>query len=304
MRLAKYALGILAVAAILIAVTAWRLPKWPMARSVFDLAERGARAQAEFLKWPTARSRFDLMTPAQHLAEVKSILQVEDPAGLSADKVDEVGRHIGAIPGSAPESAEAVALGMRLLEKQALHRRRQHYIDDLREEFRGEGVDAFISDVKGELRFISPMFDSGPGSALFVRGFSGAENRKNLCIMGFKSYSFNGETYSLGCPETKEEKAERLEKERLARQDFVDGLQKDFDRLPPDERALVSQENNELVITMPDFTPEAFRAIYASPEAPNKRLQMRLCRIGFRGVRGRDGTSAGTFIPFGCPARK
>jgi hypothetical protein len=56
------------------------------------------------------------MTPAQHLAKAKSIMQVEDPLKLSNEQLDEATRHLTAIPDSAPESAEAIAFQKQSLE--------------------------------------------------------------------------------------------------------------------------------------------------------------------------------------------
>ena len=85
MKVIKYGFGLFIVCLIVISVA--------------------TRQGPEEQKKPEPEVPFDRMTPAQHLAKAKSIMQVEDPSNLSKDQLDEATRHFRAIPDSTPESA-------------------------------------------------------------------------------------------------------------------------------------------------------------------------------------------------------
>ena len=128
-------------------------------------------------------------------------------------------------------------------------------------------------------------------------------------MMGFKTFALksgvifgDGDTYSLGCPETKEEKEARLEQGRSARQQYVNDLQAKFNRDPDFRNQRVEDQNNELVLTSPaanDLTPAMIRANWGAMFTGDARKN--LCGIGFRGLRVQGTVNdTCTFISFGC----
>jgi hypothetical protein len=181
----------------------------------------------------------------------------------------------------------------------------------MQDEFRNQGVDATISDLDGDMVIVSDALKLKPDRDRLMRSTFDPAYRKALCTAGFKTVELksgaifgDGDTYSLGCPETKEERAARLEAQRSQRQEFVDQLQNRFNS-DSEVAALgihVEQAADELILTSSsakDVSPQVFRSMLVqqfSDSSGNK-----LCNVGFRGLRVRTSpSSGGTFISFGC----
>ena len=284
---------------------------------------------AEQKKRDAEVAAFNNMTAAQHIEQAELALK----PGVSLEVIDEALRHVDAISPSAPEAVRSKALGQKLnlartklvqadekkaqqameenILRSARTTARQEFINGLRESIRNIGIDASVSEVNGQLVIISDAFKLKPDRDDFIRQTFGSRTRQGLCTMGFKSYAVrtgvifgNGDEYSLGCPETKEARAARLESERSERQKYADGLQNDLRRGMPGEDIQVTQRGTELVLT-------GSYARYLGPESRamwqamfNDKERSKLCGIGFSGFRQRaDPNSTGMFISFGCRTR-
>jgi hypothetical protein len=185
---------------------------------------------------------------------------------------------------------------------------RTNYVDFMRETFRNGGVDASISDINGKLVMVSDVLKEKPDRDRILRGQFGPAVRRDLCKMGFKTLALksgvllgDGDEYSLGCPERKEEKEARLQEQREARQKFVDDLQRTFNTDQQGQGMQVTQENNEIVLTadLGDLSPQMIRAMWVSKFSDQEKKN--LCGIGLRGLRARaDVNSPGTLVSFGC----
>jgi hypothetical protein len=186
---------------------------------------------------------------------------------------------------------------------------RENYIHGLREAFRNNGADASVSDTDGELAIVSDALKLKPDRDQLMRQQFGPTVRRSLCTMGFKTIALksgvilgDGDSYSLGCPETKAETESRRQEERSARQKYVDDLQRDFNTDSQQEEIHVSERGNELILTgrfAKGTSPGMLRAMWTAKFVD--QAQENLCGIGFRGLRLRgDVDSSGTFISFGC----
>jgi uncharacterized protein YnzC (UPF0291/DUF896 family) len=209
---------------------------------------------------------------------------------------------------AAPTNDKPVDLKTQVLDD-ARKTARKNYIDGLQANFRTNGVDAVASDIDGELTIVSDALKLKPDRDELVQRQFGPAVRRNLCTMGFKTLALksgvlfgDGDEYSLGCPETKEQKEARLQEQRAARQKYVDDLREMFNSDPQGQGIQMAQGNNELLFTA-DFvrgaSPQMIRAMWASKFSDQEKKN--LCSIGFRGLRARaDANSPGTFISFGC----
>jgi hypothetical protein len=188
---------------------------------------------------------------------------------------------------------------------------REKYVNKMQDEFRNQGVEATISDLDGEMVVVSDALKLKPDRDRLMRSAFDPTYRKALCAAGFKNVELksgailgDGDTYSLGCPETKEERDSRLEAQKGQRQTFVDELQNRFDS-DSGVASLgirVEQGANELILTASsanDVPPKLFRSMLAAEfgDGSNNKL----CDVGFHGLRVRSSTSnSGTFISFNC----
>jgi hypothetical protein len=109
-------------------------------------------------------------------------------------------------------------------------------VKDLQNAFGEAGIDATVSDqADGELTVASEALKDQSVRNEVVRQQFGPRARKNLCEIGFKTVTLGSGKllsgvgrYSLGCPETREEKEARLYEQNSKRQKFVDDLQQTF----------------------------------------------------------------------------
>jgi hypothetical protein len=187
---------------------------------------------------------------------------------------------------------------------------RENYISNMRAIFRDGGVDATISDVGGELTIVADPLKIKPNRDHFMRQEFGPTVRRSLCTLGFKTVALksgvlfgDGDSYSLGCPETKEEREARLQEERSARQKYVDDVQNDFNH-DPQSSIHVTQRDNELILTgfAKDLSPATLRAMWAALMSDSDKKN--LCGIGFRAVRmTADDGNGGTLISLGCQGK-
>jgi hypothetical protein len=188
---------------------------------------------------------------------------------------------------------------------------REKYVNKMQDEFRNQGVEATISDLDGEMVVVSDVLKLKPDRDRLMRSAFDPAYRKALCAAGFKTVELksgvvngDGDTYSLGCPETKEEKDVRLEAQRGQRQAFVDELQKSFNG-DSETAALnirVEHGTNELIMTgssAKDVPQKMLRSMLAAEFGDGS--SNKLCGVGFRGLRVRSSpSSSGTFISFNC----
>ena len=101
----------------------------------------------------------------------------------------------------------------------------------------------------------------------------------------------DGNEYSLGCKETKEEKDARLASELSLRKQYVDNLQGDFNRNPQTNGTHVDEQNGDLIVTMPSLKgmnsqqirtlwEAAWKVIVKSNEEP----AMQVFKVSFSGA--------------------
>jgi len=188
---------------------------------------------------------------------------------------------------------------------------RDEYVSKMQQEFRNQGVEATISDLDGQMIVVSDDLKLKPDRDRLMRSAFDPAYRKALCAAGFKTVELSSgiilgdsDTYSLGCPETKEERDARLEAQREQRQAFVDQLQKSFNS-DSEIAALgihVEQGANELVLTsssVKDVPTKVFRSMLADEFGDGS--SNKLCGVGFRGLRVRsDPSTSGVFLSFNC----
>jgi hypothetical protein len=172
------------------------------------------------------------------------------------------------------------------------------------------GIDATVSEqADGELTVASEALKDQSVRNEVVRQQFGPRARKNLCEIGFKTVTLgSGELlsdvgrYSLGCPETREEKEARLYEQNSKRQKFVDDLQQTFATDPKTARIQIARKNNEIVMTSASVTglsPRLLQAMWGTSFSAEEKKN--LCGIGFRGLRTKATTnSKGIFTPFAC----
>jgi hypothetical protein len=182
---------------------------------------------------------------------------------------------------------------------------REKYISDMHDLFFDNGFDASIRDDNGQLVITSDTFKLKTDRDYIMRQTFPAATRRKFCEIGFKTVNLrsgvfsDSHVYSMGCPETKEEKEMRLQQERAARQRFINNVQNGFNNDPYTKELQIADINNELVITYPPSkytSPAQFRDMMAASLSTEN-----LCKIGFKGIRVRAGAkSAGTFTSFGC----
>jgi hypothetical protein len=193
MKLIKYGFGIFIVCLIVISVATRRGP--------------------EEQKTPEPEVPFDQMTPAQHLAKAKSIMQVEDPSKLSRDQLDEATRHFSAIPDTAPEAAEAMAFQKQSLEaakEKYLEKVRQKYTNDLEASLREQGLEIVVTELGDQLILANDLFKDEANRVQFLATIRNMRGLQGLCDAGFRRVAIGGsgvfaEThiYSLGCRSSK-----------------------------------------------------------------------------------------------------
>jgi soluble cytochrome b562 len=154
-----------------------------------------------------AEMPFDRMTPAQHLAKAKAILTTDDPLNLSKDQTDEAFRNIKAIPESAPEASEAIALENRSVQaaKEKLQEKlRGKYTYDLEATFRDGGFDIVITDLGDQLILANDLLNDEGNRVQVLATIR--KDTQGLCELGFRRVALGGRgvlagthIYSLGC---------------------------------------------------------------------------------------------------------
>ncbi|MGA2771671.1 MAG: hypothetical protein ABSG26_12735 [Bryobacteraceae bacterium] len=190
MKVIKYGFGLFIVCLIVISVA--------------------TRQGPEEQKKPEPEVPFDRMTPAQHLAKAKSIMQVEDPSNLSKDQLDEATRHFRAIPDSTPESAEALASQRQSLEaatKKYLEKVREKYANDLEAVLRDQGLDTVVTELGDQLILASDLFNDESNRVQILASIRNKmRDSQGLCDLGFRRVALSGSgmfsgthIYSLGC---------------------------------------------------------------------------------------------------------
>jgi hypothetical protein len=213
-------------------------------------------------------------------------------------------------PTSEPAKSGAVDASAEI-QNDAMKAARAKYVDKMQDEFRNEGVDATISDSDGELIIVSDALNLKPNRDQFMRTTLDAAYRRNLCVAGFRTVKLtsgvlfgDGDTYSMGCPESKEERQARLGALKGQRQQFVEQLQNSFSS-DPEVAALgirVEQAVDELIMTAPssaNVSPKLLRSVVSSEFGDGS--SNKLCGVGFHGLRVRSSPSSnGTFISFDC----
>jgi len=167
------------------------------------------RQRPEDQKRPEPEVPFDHMTPSQHLAKAKSIMQVEDPTKLSKDQLDEATRHFSAIPGTAPEAAEAVAFQKQSLEaaqEKYLEKVRQKYTNDLEASLREQGFDIVVTELGDQLILANDLFKDEVNRVQFLATIRKSKDSQGLCDAGFRRVAIGSSgvfagthIYSLGC---------------------------------------------------------------------------------------------------------
>jgi soluble cytochrome b562 len=168
-------------------------------------------------KKPEPTIPFESMTPAQHLARAKSIMQVDDPLSLSKEQRDEANRHMSAIPDSAPESKEAIDLMKRSVEaakQQYLEKVRRKYTNDLQSLLQDEGFDIVVTELGDQLIMANDMFTDESNRVQFLATIRKVRDAQHLCDVGFRRVALSGRgmlaenhTYSLGCKSSRKMKS-------------------------------------------------------------------------------------------------
>jgi hypothetical protein len=188
---------------------------------------------------------------------------------------------------------------------------REKYVNKMQDEFRNQGVEATISDLDGDMVVVSDSLKLKPNRDRLMRSAFDPTYCKALCAAGFKTVELksgvvfgDGDTYSLGCPETKEERDARLEARKGQRQAFVDELQRSFNG-DSETAALniwVEQGADELILTgssANDVPLKMFRSMISAEFGDG--TSNKLCSVGFHGLRVKsNSSSSGAFIPFNC----
>jgi hypothetical protein len=174
------------------------------------------RQGPEDQKKPEPEVPFDRMTPAQHLAKGKSIMQVEDPLKLSKDQLDEATRHFSAIPDTAPEAAEAMAFQKQSLEaakEKYLEKVRRKYTNDLEASLREQGFDIVVTELGDQLILANDLFKDEANRVQFLATIRKIRDSQGLCDAGFRRVAIGGSgvfagthIYSLGCKPPKKGK--------------------------------------------------------------------------------------------------
>jgi hypothetical protein len=200
MKLIKYGFGGFLVCLIVIFMATRQVPEDPATRQVPEVPEDQKKPEPEV--------PFDRMTPAQHLAKGKSLMQVEDLSKLSKD-LDEATRHFKAIPAKAPEATEAVAFqkqALKALTEQYMRKARRKYANDLEVELSGQGFDVSVISAEDRLgptlSLANDLFNDESLRLQYVVPLK----KRGLCNMGFRRVALGGSglfsgmhDYSLGC---------------------------------------------------------------------------------------------------------
>ena len=181
----------------------------------------------------------------------------------------------------------------------------------MREVLRNQGVDASILESDGAMIIVSDLLKLKPDRDELMRHAFDRTYRKALCTSGFKTVQLksgvilgDGDEYSLGCPETKEERMARLQAEQSERQDFVTSLQRDFNSDSEGAAGMrVEQQGDELILTGSsengEVPPSVLRALVTS--GIDEGTKAKLCSVGFRGARARSYPhSSGVYVSFEC----
>jgi hypothetical protein len=191
---------------------------------------------------------------------------------------------------------------------------REAYVNGLRREIDRQGLEASVIDDGGTLTYTSNDFKTSEMRSLFIRSTFKPRTRQTLCDLGFKSYSvrsgvFSGESeqHSLGCPETPEEKQQRLQANLQARQAYVNDVQKEFDQ-HPDFNLHLQELKGELVLLAKtdDLSSSESRSVVKNLQATmdakfDPSVRTNLCSIGFTGLSVRTSQpQVGAFESFRC----
>jgi hypothetical protein len=183
---------------------------------------------------------------------------------------------------------------------------RRNYVIKMQQEFDAEGIDATISDFEDDVVVVSDQLKTKANRDKLMRVFDPAY-RRALCSAGFKGlklksgYVFGeGESYSLGCRDTDNERSTRLQAEQSQRQEFVDNLQGGLQRSGIDD-IRVALSGHKLVLTgssAKDVPPRALRALIQQVADEDRA---KLCSIGFSSVQARSNiSSTGIIVPLSC----
>jgi hypothetical protein len=164
-------------------------------------------------KKPEPEIPFDRMTPAQHLEKAKAIMKLADPLNLTQGQLQEATRHIGAIPDSAPESAEAIDLAKHSIEaarQQYSERVRQKYTHDLESILREEGLDVVVTQLGDQLILADDLFKDETNRVQVLATLRKLRDSQGLCDVGFRQVALSGRgvlagthIFSLGCKSKK-----------------------------------------------------------------------------------------------------
>ncbi len=132
---------------------------------------------------------FDHMTPAQHLEKAKSIMKSDNVLAIPQDQLKEAERHLSAIPKSAPESVEAIALERHAIEgaeDKVRERVRQNYTSELETSLREKGFDIVVTEVGDQLIVASDLLKDDSGRIQFLASIRKDRDAAGLCNMGFR----------------------------------------------------------------------------------------------------------------------
>lgn len=191
-----------------------------------------------------------------------------------------------------PRSSEPVDSVSSVL-NDAKQAARERYVNKMQAEFRNEGVEATISDLDGAMVVVSDALKLKPDRDRLMRSAFNPAYRRALCTAGFKTVEFrsgaifgDGDTHSLGCPGTKEERESRLEAQRSQRQAFVDKLQASLNSGAESEGDIqVEQGADVLILTgasAKDVPPKMFRSMFEAEFGDGS--DNKLCSVGFRAL--------------------
>jgi hypothetical protein len=158
---------------------------------------------------PQTEIPFDRMTPAQHLAKAKEIMTAEDPSRVSQDQIKEATRHLSAIPDTAPEHTEAVALRQQSTEagkEKSLETVRRKYTNDLEKALRQQGFDFVVAELGDQLILENALLKDEDNRVEFLTTIRKIRDAQGLCDVGFRRAALGEKgslsgthVYSLDC---------------------------------------------------------------------------------------------------------
>lgn len=172
--------------------------------------------------------------------------------------------------------------------EEALRSAREQYVEKMAEQFRNDGVDAIVSGTGDQLSISSELLANKPNRDQLMRISFPKSQRLILCNMGYRTIYLqgsglfaDGNRYSLGCPETPEEKAARLKSEEEARQQFAKELQDSVRQADVSiSNYQVTTIDQKIIIIGPGFaslSPSALKARFGTTA--------NLCDIGVKSIR-------------------